>query len=472
MRVNRFDIFRLFCGTAFVCLFCASLSVQGQEADGDQKLARHLSRILKAHPQGRSGISIVNLEYPGDGFEHDAAMPLKPASVLKIAVSAAALHELGPEHRFETEFLADRAAGASVLTVLYVRGGGDPALTSEELWKIARHLRAIGIERIERVVLDQGRFVSAGTRHGQRAYQTGASALALNHNSIGFEICPAMPGKGAFVTLVPREAEAILKGEIRTVSRGGGSFSVNEENSQYPPLYRLAGEINLADGCSTVYRSVNDPLAYFARVFAAFLSASGIHVSGRIEAGVTAPSARLVYRYQSPPLKRIVQDLNHFSTNFTGEQLLYALGRMEDGRFDHELGISRVEGYLTGLGVPPSEYRIVDGSGLSHDNRLSARAVSRVLAAVLEEESVRPEFEDSLSVAGRSGTLRKRDFGGPEIQFRGKTGTLNGVSALAGYLITAGKKRVALAILINDTSSLDSALALENELVRALYSLY
>jgi D-alanyl-D-alanine carboxypeptidase/D-alanyl-D-alanine-endopeptidase (penicillin-binding protein 4) len=220
-------------------------------------------------------------------------------------------------------------------------------------------------------------------------------------------------------------------------------------------------------GCAEVYRSVTDPTAYFGAVFPQLLRSVG--VSGKLLARRGAPpqNARPLTVARSKPLSQIVEDLNHFSNNFIAEQLLYALGGPRP--YDRERGLGVLTDYLLELGVAASEIRLEDASGLSHENRLTARALTRLLRANLESVEVHPEFEVSLSVAGRSGTLRKRDFGVPDGRVRAKTGTLDGVSSLAGYLTTKRGRRLAFAILLNSMRDKQAALRIEDDLVRLLY---
>jgi D-alanyl-D-alanine carboxypeptidase/D-alanyl-D-alanine-endopeptidase (penicillin-binding protein 4) len=177
-----------------------------------------------------------------------------------------------------------------------------------------------------------------------------------------------------------------------------------------------------------------------------------------------------MYEHASKPLVDIVRDLNHFSNNFIAEQLLLALGEVPGGGRDRQVGLDRLSRYLVDLGVPSEQVSLADASGLSHTNRLTPRSIVTVLRRMARSVEVGPEFEISLSVSGRNGTLRRRYFGGGESPtVRAKTGTLDGVSSLAGYLSGRSGKRYAFAIIGNDLASKARALKLEERLVETLY---
>ena len=126
--------------------------------------------------------------------------------------------------------------------------------------------------------------------------------------------------------------------------------------------------------------------------------------------------------------------------------------------------------YLAKLGFSANEYNVVDGSGLSHENRLSARVITALLLKVHRQRILQPEFEKSLSVMGQSGTLKKRKPPVSGLRLRGKTGTLDGVSSLAGYLFDVSGNKLAFAIIQNRTASRERALSLEDRLVKEFYT--
>ena len=425
------------------------------------------------------GISVIDLDSNGQTiFEYKSKVPLKPASVLKVVTSAAVLSRLGPEHVIATKIFAD-GLEKGVAKTLYIQGAGDPSLNIEAAWLMARQLKTHGLKKFIKLVLDDSLFSESRTPVGQRAFQTGSSALSFNYNSIGITVCPGELGDSAKIQTDPWEVGATIKNEVKTVSGSGQVFSVSSiDRKKQPFAFAVKGKIGRYSECETVFRSVENPVNYFGATFLSLIKSIGIDAPKGFEIGVVPKSSELLLTHESKEAKHLVEDLNHFSNNFIGEQLLYILGdkfpqsSSEDapGRFDLSLGVKRLGDYLLNLGCSEDEFALFDGSGLSHANRLSPRVVTRILQAVFADDAIRPEFENSLSVALKSGTLKKRAFEPPGIILRGKTGTLDGVSSLAGYLITDKGKRLAFAILQNGVPSKDQAVATENKIVHLLFS--
>ncbi len=419
-----------------------------------------------------SALVVYDIDNRKELIDIQGSKPLKPASVLKVLTSAASLALLGPEYRFITEVYAEGRRGTSVPSVS-LRGHGDPTLTSESVWLLARRLRAEGVTSIGEVVLDDSLFADSRDPSGQRAFQSGSSALAFNFNSIAFRVCSNGSGKPALVTPDPWETNISLSNGISTTRSGRWSFSIDQASSKDSMMAFVArGTIAAAVGCTMIYRSVKDPVQYLGEFLLPTLRSVGIKVEKGWRQGVSPGRAELLFEHRSKALHAIVEDLNHFSTNFIGEQILYVLGNRGGGpgRYDHRQGARRLEEYLRSLGVSADQFSIVDGSGLEHSNRLSARAVVKILVEMDRSYSVSPEFESSLSVSERSGTLEKREFGIPPERVRGKTGTLDGVSSLAGYLLTKKGKKLAFALLENGVKSKASAEVIEKRIVSGLYN--
>lgn len=445
-------------------------------------LQRQIERLLSPCAPLKCGVSVVEVATGDSPVRLNDLVPLKPASVQKLLTTAVALKELGPEFRFQTVLWQQDRSGARVGT-LYVQGGGAPDLTLERAWLLAREVRKQGVQQVQRLVLDNSFYVETVQRQGQRAYQTSPSALALSFNSMAFQVCPNLPGQPATVTPDPWEFNVGVRGKIMTAKPGSvGALQIDEMQPEGGSgAFAIRGSIPAGSACQVFYRSVRDPLAYFGETFLRFLQEAGVRVPQHFERGTVVSAADKLFAQPSRGLVESLRDLNHFSNNFVGEQILFGLGAPQDVKLrergttsvktvSREAGIGRVTSYLKDLGIPEGEFEIADGSGLSHQNRLSPRIVTSILRQMSFEGEIEAEFEVSLSVSGRSGTLRERDFSLPEgVIVRGKTGTLDGVSALAGYLVTKSKKRVAFAILQNAANDSSEAKKREDRIVSLLY---
>ena len=454
-------------GLAFI-LPCSSLQAQQRAWD-------ELLRVVNAYETTSTGISVVDVNTGKPVFNQRADIAYKPASVQKLVTSAVALLELGSDYRFETKIYVgpgDSLASGSVKD-LYVRGGGDPNLTTEDLWMIARSLKRKGLKQIGKLHLDDSVFVSSRPRQGQRAFQAASSGLSYNFNSLQFEVCPGKrAGEHATVTIDPWEYGTRIQGHITTILGNSQSFQIDElkgPTGTTGPIYIVKGNMGDKRECTSFYRSVSDPVLYFSRSFVAQLRYLGISLEGTIDARQIPPGAKEVHVHKSKALSQILEDLNHYSSNFIAEQVLTIMGDAGSRRHDRDKALVKMAAFLGTLGYPSSEYSLQDGSGLSHANRISARVLTRVLYKMYGAEALKAEYIKSLSVAGHNGTLRTRRFGDGRAVVRAKTGTLNGVSSLAGYIVTKKGRVLAFSILQNGVASRHRANMLEQKFLDTLY---
>lgn len=419
------------------------------------------------------GVYVLDLENKKPLLAINSEKPLKPASVLKIATSFVALKELGPEYKFKTRILST-PINSGVVDLMVIKGEGAPDFTTESLWMLARQLKKLGIKRVKKISFDESSFENQKAREGQRAYESMSSALSFNFNSIAIEACPGRIGEDAKLTPDPWDLSVKIASSVKTAAGSEFLISVDELSGEQSQAlsYKVSGKIGDRSPCRAVYRSINNPPRYFAASFVAFARLIGVEMPQELYFDERLPSSMERYALSSRVLGSIVQDLNHFSTNFLGEQILFALGVNQLGdSFNRDRGLIRISQILEGLGIPKDQFTIKDGSGLSHDNRLSTFGVVRILEAAQRVSSIRPEFEASLSVLGKSGTLKKRT---PNIRggvLRGKTGSLNGVSSLAGYLTTKGNRHLAFAIIHNDVTSKDNAEWVEDAIIEEMAGL-
>ncbi len=443
------------------------IAPQGAMADSGG-LARKLREVVSTRFNDSSAISVLRATDGKPIFERQASMPLKPASVVKVVTTFAALTQLGPDYQFQTAIYGDLQSGN--VNKLYIKGSGDPSFTIESAFILARKLKLIGVRKIEQVITDGTLFAYETERYGARAYEAGASALSFNYNSLTFKICPRLPGENALISVDPWELGVGIKGSIKTV-KGLGSFTINETKGGYT----AKGTIGRKAECVSVYRSISNPGQYFGKVFTALIKAAGITVKQEPAPGVVPADMPILTTFDSKPLRNIVQDLNHFSNNFIADQLLYRIGATgnhvtmaeQSAPLSRERGIHRLNQIVNALGVKDRETRFMDASGLSHANRLSARAVTTVLLEVQRNFLIRAAFQNSLSVGGKSGTLKKRKFDNG-VSILGKTGTLDGVSSLAGFVTDLSGVEYVFAIIQNEVASVERAHSNEEFIVNSI----
>ncbi len=320
---------------------------------------------------GRTAAVAVDLKTGAVVFSHNGSLPVKPASNEKVPVSWAALTRLGPAYRFHTELYgAGVRRGATWDGDLVLKGFGDPTLTSADLEFLAGKVRAQGILAVTgRVLGDESYYDRKRGARGWKPYFVGGEAPPLS------------------ALVVDR-------------ARGWPALS--------PPL--LAA------------RSLRDALVRL-----------GVDVQGRPGLGVAPASAASLASDVSAPLAEIVRVMNRESDNFYAEMLLKEIAAAAGKLGTSSMGGKLVVATMAEAGIPVQGVRIVDGSGLSSLDRLTAVALVGVLRAGVSDRSIRKAFVGSLAVAGRSGTLSTR-LASLSGRVKGKTGTTNLSCSLSGLV--------------------------------------
>ena len=308
-------------------------------------------------------------------FSRNASLPLLPASNEKLAVTYGALTALGPSFRIETDVLGDgRQEGTAWDGDLVLKGYGDPTLTSQSLAALAQQVSADGITQVTgHVVGDASWFDAQQTAPGWKP-----------------------------------------------------SFYIGES----PPLSALIVNRGLVGS----YTSHNPALSA-TQLFRKALVAAGVHVAGVAELGTADTAAVPLASVDSPTLASIVRWMDRNSDNFTAEMLLKQLGAVQAGAGTTAAGAGVVTGLLAQAGIPMTGVRLVDGSGLSLLDRVTASELVSLLTTMWNDPGVRPELLASLPVAGRNGTLVDRMRGTVAAGVvLAKTGTTDNASALSGFV--------------------------------------
>jgi D-alanyl-D-alanine carboxypeptidase/D-alanyl-D-alanine-endopeptidase (penicillin-binding protein 4) len=368
--------------TAVVALVAGTGAAQGQSPQLERALERALATPGVA--ASRTSALAVDLTTGRVVYEANSERALAPASAEKLAVSFAALRLLGPGYRFRTEVGGEGELDGRVWRGdLYLVGYGDPTLALADLDALARDVKGWGIRRVT------GRIVGDETH---------------------FDANRAAPGwRPSFLGL------------------------------ESPPLSALSVD-------DVDIRGANESAAAAARAFASALAQRGIAVAGRAIAGRHPVDAFPLAQDLSEPLSEIVRHMNRESDNFVSEMLLKELGATGARDGSTTAGGKVVRDALVEAGVPVNGVRIVDGSGLSRLDRLTAKSLVAMLRVGAADPEIRDAFLTSLAVAGVSGTLKKRLVRRPT---RGrviaKTGTTSQASALAGFV----RRRYVFAILQN-----------------------
>lgn len=427
----------------------------------------------------RTSIAVANAESGKKIAEHSPDLVLNPASCAKIITAATALSVLGPDYRLFTDLFADSDPRGGTIGTLYVRGTGDPTLTNEALEAMAADLYSKGIRRITNgVVVDNSYFDSYEyprkmTGDG-RAYTAKTAATAVNFNSVEIEVGPGARagGPGTAGTIPPLDYFKISNKLVT-----GGKFRTNMSTSSGNggEVIAVSGRVPLKFTPQKFYRSVLNPASYAAAVIQYWLKYAGIDAHGAAREGRLPAGAVKIASFPSRPLSEIVSEMNKASNNFMAEQILKHIGGAKFGAPGSTAkGVMAVEEYLASIGIPRDSYVFENGSGLSEVTRVSAEQLVKVLVASYKNPKTRHALMESFSVLGVDGTTKKWRFA-PDLTGKVyvKTGTINGVSTLAGYAPTPDGKVAAFAILANGLPrGVWSAHEAELEVVKAIAAKY
>lgn len=435
------------------------------------------------------GIQVVDVETGEEAWSHQPDVALVPASVTKVLTAAVALRTLGSGFRFQTDILGGgEISPEGVLQGnLYVLGGGDPTLVAEDIWKIQRDLATLGVVEIDgTLVFDDSGYSDNGLIPGWNkgvdeangpTYFAPLSALSVNQNTTCLVIAPsAEAGQQARVDLeTPSTAVEIINQTTTGSARSRAWMKVEREVSKdgLSVSFTVSGNVPLGAETSRVYRSIADPTAHFVSVFERMLKDRGIKWKGRAVRGSVPSDAVLLVRHRSEGLASVLSVMNKQSSNIIAEQVLKSVGGASTrSPGNTRSGVEVMAAYLESLGVPRGEFNLVNGSGLSRDILLRPSHLTAVLVDLYHDKRIGPEFQSSLAVAGVDGTLRRRLGSGEAALMRGKTGSLNSVFCLAGYVHAGDGRTYAFSFLVNGFSGSTSPVRdLQDRFTEALLAL-
>jgi D-alanyl-D-alanine carboxypeptidase/D-alanyl-D-alanine-endopeptidase (penicillin-binding protein 4) len=427
-----------------------------------QQLKSRIDKLIQSPPlkQAQVAIEVFSISRRERLYAYHPDKALIPASNLKLLTTAAALTRLGPDYRFRTLIATDSPPKQGVVEGnLYIKGFGDPFLVYEEMWKLTHHLAMKGLKQIKGDIIaddsyfDEERWGRGWQIKGNRWYEAQIGALSFNFNTIEVHIEPGeQPGSPLIAWLNPSTSYVRLVNRGRTSAKVSHRLRVKQvlEDNQHRII--ISGQLAPTAKPRTVWRTVTNPTLYTAVVFGDYLMQEGVRVEGGVRRGRVPDKAYRFYIHRSKPLALIIRGLNKMSNNFTAEQILKTLGAQVKGTpGTAEKGLEVVKKFLKTIGVKLEDLRLVDGSGLSRDNRLTPRAINRVLVHMYQDFSRRPEYLASLAVAGVDGTFKDR-LGNSTARgmIRAKTGRIRGVAALSGYLATKQNEILAFSMLMNN----------------------
>lgn len=413
-------------------------------------------------PRSAAALLVQDVDVPAPLIAHRSGEAMNPASVMKLVTSYAALERLGPAFNWNTRVAGSADISNGILRGdLFVTGGGDPRLSRERLWLLLRELRAQGIRRIGGdVITDRGFFrlphhdPAAFDQRPLRPYNAGADALSVDYGAMRIRVVPTP--SGAIATSDPLPAGITLDSRIRrtsSVSCGDPTAQLAATKAETPAGLQLNIEGSLPQGCVEPFDWNIAPIPpdrLFEGVFRTLWQELGGQIDGRFRNGPTPPQARPLAGTVSPNLPEVLRDMNKWSNNVIARQVLATLGALaEPGEDSITAGIAVVKSTLTANGIGTAGLVIENGAGLSRSERVSADTLGQLLISAWRSRTM-PELVASLPVAGVDGTARRRLPNSPAAGYAHvKTGTLDGVRSLAGYVLARNGHRYAIVLMIN-----------------------
>jgi D-alanyl-D-alanine carboxypeptidase/D-alanyl-D-alanine-endopeptidase (penicillin-binding protein 4) len=397
----------------------------------------------------------------------NADRPMNPASVFKLATTAAALDLLGPAWTWQTAVgFTGPVQRGELQGSLVIRGSGDPSLVLERLWLLLHRVRDLGVKTIAGdIILDHGAFAPSGRSpadfDGEAAepYNVQPDALLLNFKSVTLRFVPDPQHRVARVIAEPALAGVAADASIRLGTgpcadwRASLKLAVSD-----PTRWRFAGTYPASCGERAWPVAYADPASYDTRLVAAMWRELGGAIRGAVRDGPAPEATTPAFEFESPPLAEVIRDINKYSNNVMAEQVWLTLG-LQQRRATPDVAAALAPATPADsraalaqwlhdrLGTSDAEVTIANGSGLARESRISARALARLLQWIWSQP-VMPELASSLPVVGVDGTLRRSSA--PPGRAHLKTGSMRDVVALAGYVHGADGRRYVLVALVND----------------------
>ncbi|RDU99710.1 D-alanyl-D-alanine carboxypeptidase/D-alanyl-D-alanine endopeptidase [Trinickia dinghuensis] len=455
-----------------------------QAAPAPAGLPLSVTRALKRAGVPLSNISVV-VERIGDRtpiVALNADTPMLPASTMKLVTTYSGLSILGPDYRWRTSAYADGDVDANGVLHgnLYIQGTGDPKLVPEELIDLVDKIRKAGITGIDGALVLDKRFFDPSTRDlppfdddVTAPYNVGPDPLLYAFKSLSFTLTPS-PDGNVNIDVIPALAQLQIDNSLR--ARPGACVGVDtaltpsvtpEANGTVDALF--SGEYPIRCGPRTINVAVLDHTAFFAGGFLALWRSAGGTFNGTTHEGAVPTGARLVAVHRGPVLGDIVRDINKFSNNVMARNLFLTIGAVVDKPPGTPAkSADAIEHFLHTQGLAMPELTLVNGSGLSRAEHVSAHS----LADLLQNANASPVaqvFVASLPIAGVDGTMRNRLRDEPVLgNAHIKTGTLNDVRAIAGYVAADNGQSYVVVSLINSRRA-EEARAAHDALLEWVY---
>jgi serine-type D-Ala-D-Ala carboxypeptidase/endopeptidase (penicillin-binding protein 4) len=417
-------------------------------------------------PQSAVGVYVRELGAAKPEIAHRADQAMNPASVMKLVTTYAALELLGPAYTWKTDVYATDLKGDAVSGNLYLQGHGDPALTLEDFWLLLRSLKQRGVRLIKgNLVLDQSYFDLPNTdpngfdNKGYRAYNTNPDATLISYKAVSARFIPSADGSSLQVVLDPDLPQVQLQSQV-SLKPGScpndwrDGISKDVQNGPRSATIVLRGSYAADCGEKSLQFNLLSNAEFVSGLFRQLWTEMGGTWLGSIKEGAAPEGERPLFSWESQPLADAVRDTNKWSNNLMARTILLTLGAAQFGPPGTTAkGERAIKAWLAQKGLEFPELVIENGAGLSRQERISAKSLGNLLVDA-SNSPVMPELISSLPIAGTDGTMKKRlKNNGITGRAHIKTGTLDGVKTIAGYVLGKSGKRYAVVFLVNHANA-------------------
>ena len=449
--------------------------------------------------RGSLGVKIAALDTGKVVFEENAEKYFMPASNMKSFTVAAAMEKLSPNFRFVTSVLAGAQPDASgtISGNLTIYGRGDVSFSTafyggdyyRGLDNLAERIVQAGVKKIDgNLVGDESYFTGSPLPPGwewddlQWYYGAEVSALPLNDNALDLSVKPASVGALCLVNLLPFNPVVRVVNTCKTTAAGvKRDLTIKKDLDQN--VLEISGTMPAGDRGFTDYVTVSHPAELFVALLKQRLEQKGVVITGQprvigakekalLMTGASAPVQ--IAQLESPPFGMVAAKTMKPSQNLYTETILWTLGEQLGNKNNPKAtsadrGLAVVRSFLNEIGVAPDGLIQYDGSGLSRHNLVTPAALVTVYSYMGKQSRYSAAWFDSLTIGGVDGTLKGR-FRGAKTNgnVRGKTGTIDQVSALSGYVTTAAGERLVFSIIVNGVRDGDLRVATIDEIVGQL----
>jgi len=458
---------------------CASVSAFGQIPESVQK-------VIDAYniPSGAISMLVQDVGSATPVLSVNAETLRNPASLIKLLTTFVALDVLGPNYTWPTKLYALGPIKGGVLDGdLVLKGYGDPYLIVEEFWKMLGELRARGVETITGdLVIDDSHFDTPALDPGafdnlpDRLYNVIPNAALVNFKAVEFQFSPVGDGENVLIRAHPELPNLKITNQLR-IKKGecrGFQLGIKMDIPDRIKLDEVVFSGSFPSECRSysLHRSVLQPESYAFGTFQRLWGHWGGTIGGSFRKGRVPPKTRPIVVSQSRPLAEIIRSVNKWSNNVMTRLLLYSLATSKfKPPVTKEQGIEVLRDYLQRNELDPEALIIDNGSGLSRTSRITANLMNNLLRHAYRSPYM-PEFIASMSINGIDGTTRRRFKGRPE---RGrmhlKTGRIDKVAAIAGYVLAASGTTYSVVVLVNHGNAHKGpGIEIQNALLKWVYT--